>query len=130
MPNIQFRLVVSQELAKRLRLKQDLSVLTESIEVMLAVDLNSIANSNLFQTRNLYRRIIKNATSELKCPKCVFIDWSEAFCNASERVCYGYDKNTLLADFFDYHHYTFLGRQKIIPLLQKVKESLPPAIVW
>lgn len=62
----------------------------------------------------------------LTCQRCVFMDWTRAFCHppsAKDVVCDLYDKRSELAYFFDGDHLSLHGALKMLPYLRDLKSN-------
>lgn len=112
MPNLYFPGVamMGEEVARRLWFQYPLD------------DLNVPLQTHLDRTDANRRR-----AAQLKCRgerKCVFVDWSQAFCDPREGVCSAYEENSGIAYFIDSHHYSWLGCRRIWPLLEEAGRAL------
>ncbi|KAI1731367.1 hypothetical protein Ddc_00176 [Ditylenchus destructor] len=107
MPHLEFEFMVAPELSKRLWQGLNLDVLNIAI------------SDHLQRTRANRQRM-----ELLECEKCIFIDWSDAFCEHADGICHAYDEQSQLAFFIDKHHFSFLGCLRIRSLLENQKKIM------
>ncbi|KAH7718586.1 hypothetical protein AAVH_13996 [Aphelenchoides avenae] len=106
LPHLKFDYDVPMEIAKRLEINQSLDTVNLKLEEHYSFH------------KNRFRML-----GALECAKCVWIDWTQAFCNRTSGVCDAMERNTLIGYFIDLTHYSVLGSLKALPLFEELRTN-------